>query len=100
MTFGYEFFIVFSDQFREVSIQFVLPFLLIAVIDIICNIITIAYGCFLFLQEATRGQKPSDIEHTILTYQTQSMTYVDKIAIIQNINLLTQIVAYVEHVNL
>jgi hypothetical protein len=24
--------------------------------------VTIAYGCFLFIQEATRGQKPSDIE--------------------------------------
>ncbi|KAL5671262.1 hypothetical protein ACJX0J_015568, partial [Zea mays] len=60
MTFGYEFFIVFVmflniDQYREVSIQFVLPFLLIVVIDIICNIITIAYECFF-------GQKPSDIE--------------------------------------
>ncbi|KAL5672159.1 hypothetical protein ACJX0J_016465 [Zea mays] len=35
-----------SDQYREVSIQFVLPFLLIVVIDIICNIVTIAYKCF------------------------------------------------------
>jgi hypothetical protein len=28
-----------EDQYREVSIQFVLPFLLIVVIDIICNIV-------------------------------------------------------------
>jgi hypothetical protein len=28
-----------KDQYREVSIQFVLPFLLIVVIDIICNIV-------------------------------------------------------------
>ncbi|KAL5654965.1 hypothetical protein ACJX0J_034284, partial [Zea mays] len=60
MTFGYEFFIIFVmflniDQYREVSIQFVLPFILIVVIAIICNIVTIAYECFF-------GQKPSDIE--------------------------------------
>ena len=122
-----------EDQYREVSIQFVLPFIFIVVIDIICNIVcvqvmvpwmapvpdayyawcrywasegfqkasthhrqcrgtnpnhkfggddmirkakrmvsliflcrstnnTIAYECFLFIQEATSGQKPSDIE--------------------------------------
>ncbi|KAL5680565.1 hypothetical protein ACJX0J_006950, partial [Zea mays] len=34
------------DQYHEVSIQFVLPILLIVVIDIICNIVTIDYGCF------------------------------------------------------
>jgi hypothetical protein len=28
-----------EDQYREVSIQFVFPFLLIVVIDIICNIV-------------------------------------------------------------
>ncbi|KAL5674767.1 hypothetical protein ACJX0J_010898, partial [Zea mays] len=49
MTFGYEFFIIFvmflnmiyltGDQYREVSIQFVLPFIFIVVIDIICNIV-------------------------------------------------------------
>ncbi|KAL5655134.1 hypothetical protein ACJX0J_034453, partial [Zea mays] len=44
MTFGYEFFIIFvmflnMDQYREVSIQFVLPFIFIVVIDIICNIV-------------------------------------------------------------
>ncbi|KAL5653624.1 hypothetical protein ACJX0J_032943, partial [Zea mays] len=44
MTFGYEFFIIFVmflniDQYREVSIQFVLPFIFIVVIDIICNIV-------------------------------------------------------------
>ncbi|KAL5656918.1 hypothetical protein ACJX0J_030081, partial [Zea mays] len=38
MTFGYEFFIIFVmflniDQYREVSIQFVLPFIFIVVID-------------------------------------------------------------------
>ncbi|KAL5660635.1 hypothetical protein ACJX0J_027760 [Zea mays] len=46
MTFGYEFFIIFVmflniDQYREVSIQFVLPFIFIVVIDIICNIVCI-----------------------------------------------------------
>ncbi|KAL5676319.1 hypothetical protein ACJX0J_012450 [Zea mays] len=44
MTFGYEFCIIFVmflniDQYREVSIQFVLPFIFIVVIDIICNIV-------------------------------------------------------------
>jgi hypothetical protein len=33
-----------EDQYREVSIQFVLPFLLIAVIDIICNIVCAGDG--------------------------------------------------------
>jgi hypothetical protein len=33
-----------EDQYREVSIQFVLPFLLIAVIDIICYIVCAGDG--------------------------------------------------------
>jgi hypothetical protein len=33
-----------EDQYREVSIQFVLPFLLIDVIDIICNIVCAGDG--------------------------------------------------------
>jgi hypothetical protein len=33
-----------EDQYREVSIRFVLPFLLMAVIDIICNIVCAAEG--------------------------------------------------------
>ena len=33
-----------EDQYREVSIQFVLPFLLIVVIDIICNIVCAGDG--------------------------------------------------------
>jgi hypothetical protein len=33
-----------EDQYREVSIEFVLPFLLIAVIDIICNIVCAGNG--------------------------------------------------------
>jgi hypothetical protein len=33
-----------EDQYREVSIQFVLPFILIVVIDIICNIVCAGDG--------------------------------------------------------
>jgi hypothetical protein len=33
-----------EDQYHEVSIQFVLPFLLIVVIDIICNIVCACDG--------------------------------------------------------
>jgi hypothetical protein len=33
-----------EDQYREVSIQYVLPFLLIVVIDIICNIVCAGDG--------------------------------------------------------
>jgi hypothetical protein len=33
-----------EDQYREVSIQFILPFLLIVVIDIICNIVCAGDG--------------------------------------------------------
>ncbi|KAL5651017.1 hypothetical protein ACJX0J_036475 [Zea mays] len=45
MTFGYEFFIIFVmflniDQYREVSIQFVLPFIFIVVIDNMASILT------------------------------------------------------------
>ena len=74
-----------EDQYREVSIQFVLPFIFIVVIDIICNIVCVqvmvpvpvpdAYYAWCRYWASRKRQRITDnVEEPILTTSLAVMT--------------------------